>query len=330
MAYQSGTVSSADNLLGTLAAFAVTNGWTQNMYQADGDGYRLHLNNGDCFANLRSSLLVGPDGDETDPGVWVRASTGYNGTSAWDAQPGDSGAFAYVGKTYTALGRNGTTLGLSWPMNYHAFSLTLPDVIVFVIEFQPGMFQWIMLGEVIKYGTWTGGGFSSASCAYAWANLGFSGKHNTFSIGGASITRSYAPFYEQAGGYYNESGNYNTNSMLHAEVDGQIWLKSGTYINGGVPDTKIVHANTYSSPLNSRSPNVFNALGVMTPFWLFTQNSSDWTILGVLEHVRQLPIDNFSPGDIFTLGSNKWMVFPYFTKYGYTGRYGWAIRYDGI
>lgn len=327
MAYQAGTVSSADNLLATLAAFAVANGWTQNMLQVDGDGYRLHLNKGDCFANLRSSLLVGPRyaNASWEQGVWVRASTGYSGASAWDAQPGDSGVFAYVGKTFSNLGRDATMIGMSWPMNYHAFAHAAPDVIVFVVEFQPGMFQWIMLGEVKKYGTWTGGGIVAASCAYVRANTSFNAAANTFSISGASYCRTYAPFHYQAGGYYNGYGDENTNSMLHAEVDAQTWLKSGTYSG----DTKLVQGNMYSSPLNSRSPNTFNALGVMTPLWLFTANGSHQTILGVLEHVRQLPIDNFSPGDIFTLGGDRWMVFPYFEKNGYTGRYGWAIRYDG-
>jgi hypothetical protein len=54
--YQTGISSSPTNLLQTLVTWLTNQGWTMDMSQADGSGWRAHLHKSGVYVNLRSAM----------------------------------------------------------------------------------------------------------------------------------------------------------------------------------------------------------------------------------------------------------------------------------
>lgn len=80
----------------------------------------------------------------------------------------------------------------------------------------------------------------------------------------------------------------------------------------------------------------------MIPFSVYeNRGSSKQALVMQPKNSRFLNIANYEPGQIITLGADKWKVYPFAKKNAsgmtsegqyYTadsGRHGWAIRYDG-
>jgi hypothetical protein len=69
------------------------------------------------------------------------------------------------------------------------------------------------------------------------------------------------------------------------------------------------------------------------------------SLVADLANARLLRIDNITPGDILTIGTDKWKAYPWYRKnvsardgsgnqgsaynINHTGTFGWAIRYEG-
>ena len=65
------------------------------------------------------------------------------------------------------------------------------------------------------------------------------------------------------------------------------------------------------------------------------------SLIADLANARLVRINNLAPGDIVTLGAEKWKTFPWYRKdlsypnggvtgnYNHSGTFGWAIRYQG-
>lgn len=95
-------------------------------------------------------------------------------------------------------------------------------------------------------------------------------------------------------------------------------------------------------PLIEISPGAWNSETVLLPFPVFLARSSGNTVSLVadLQHVRHARIDNHDPGDIVTLGSDKWKLYPWYRKNSATrnpngssisdsGTVAFAVRYTG-
>lgn len=87
-------------------------------------------------------------------------------------------------------------------------------------------------------------------------------------------------------------------------------------------------------------PNSWNSEATLLPIRAWkARPSSKISMTADLEFARHIRIDNLSPGDILTIGSDQWKVFPWYRKdvsahnggyfVNHTGTFGWAIRYEG-
>jgi len=101
------------------------------------------------------------------------------------------------------------------------------------------------------------------------------------------------------------------------------------------------------SPIHKTNPNAFNGQTVLTPFIPFLSGSDGYFIpLGRIGHVRFVKLTNYDPGDVITIGPDKWKVFPWSIKdttkpdgerlpfynsssLPSTGVLGIAVKYDG-
>lgn len=360
--YSTATVADFEAVLAAIEAAAATAGWTTAIGAtsgATGDdaGDTLTLDNGNDFivtirsvANLRNVTIPADwNGQPIDaPGILIHAEFDDGVTqSAPPILPFVDNAishYKYIGaQPYRVHDFTGEAVADTWvaptfPVTYHIFVHTDPGSIVVVVETGPGTYQWIIFGEVIKYGTWTGGGYYGASGnVKGTSTSGSSPSVVSYSLYGESDVRSFAPFHRMDPDFNRGYHAHTSNTMLHidtgtaeTEIDDFDWAfnmaeEVGT-LSGGTRAVREVVANPWYDPLPSRSPNSHNEVSVMMPYYLATQRASHRVIVGRLAHVRHIPVNNFNAGDIFELGTDEWMVFPYFQREGFTGLHGWAIR----
>ncbi len=306
MAYTASTFSTMASLKTAIESFAVTNGWSLD---ASGTLWK-----GTNYVRLSSTAHADR--------LTISAANSVDFATQLCPQKQS----VYVPSGYL-------------PATYQIFVNTTPDLIVVVIGYATTRVQWIAFGSIVKYGSWTGGNWFGASMVEFDADnpdddvlLG-----PTFSAGGGS------PYYRSSSAAMFWNGNNVENyggslyggrsTHLHCELDGYIWPGAGSKTD------PFPSFPQYADPIHSRTPNTWNAEAVMTPLWLFFPRPDGYfSPIGHVEHVRSIRITNYNPGDVITLGSEKWKVFPWFQKntaqpdggvYGHTGTFGFAVRYDG-
>lgn len=157
MAYQNGTATSSTDLLQKLVTFLVANGWTQDMSQAEGAGWRAHLHKSGNYVHLRArenEAAFQQCTPATTYGIDLYLGTGFTGGNPWNNQttgpPVGSGATYPVGSSaYTSVG----------PFtNYYFMTDSSVDNVVVVIEVTPGFFVFVGWGlSINKAGAFTGG-----------------------------------------------------------------------------------------------------------------------------------------------------------------------------
>ena len=309
MAFQTGTASSFINLADALRLFATANGWTENLWAADGANQRLHLQKGGIYANFHAEAAQ----------LILKGSLGYSGASAWDAQPSTH--------TPSPRIRDGWYGAVTWPVTYWFFLHTAPDSIEVVIRYQPTRVQWLTFGGITKYGAWPGGEFFCGSIDRF--DRGLEGNYST-QIGGPVLA---ALFWRTDA---VNLGSADNNSMLHAEVDSKVWATSQQQPIGVDGDFGylLASASNHAYPLPQRSLSAFNGLSALQPVEIYVRRpDAHHSPLGRIEHVRYAIVTNHNIADIIDIGGQKWMLFPWVEKGGPTDaggqHYGMAIKYDG-
>lgn len=331
MAYQTGTAADFVALLGAINTFATANGWTANMWAVDtGANWRLHLSKGSQYVNF---LAVPSDS------LKVIGSDGYNGASAWNAQPVSHAESCAL----VSGASNVWHPDVVWPITYYLFAHSSPDSVEVVIQTSPGVFQWLMFGALTKFGTWTGGAYVAASwsaAAIAGADTSNQYPGNAAAFAGQNIDisndtflRPLAPLFGHVGGNYTGSAYqaaYGTH--LRAALDSLTWANARNYSSA----TPSVIADVHVYPLVGRSVSQFNGLTTLQPIWpMLRRPDNHWSILGRVEHVRYANVINHLPGQVIDLGADRWMLFPQMQKGGITDpspsvlHAGFAVRYDG-
>lgn len=180
MPYQTGTASSPTNLLQTLVTWLVSLGWNNDMSQADGAGWRAHLDRHGNFVHLRAfsnegaSLPFANNADTAgNAGIALYLSTAFNSADAWNAQPGSP---PFQSGSSTLVVGAGMALPSGAIQNYFFFADAAGDNIVVVIETTPGVYVHIGWGlSLTKCGTWTGGPYFFGSHSGYQASLVLTG-----------------------------------------------------------------------------------------------------------------------------------------------------------
>ncbi len=307
MAYQTGTFSSPADLVSTIQAFATTNGWTLSGNV---------LKKGSVYA------AVWADGVD----VKVQGGLGESGGVLTSPCP-DTGHIDGGDASYPYFGE----LQSSYPATYHLFAHTNPDVILCAVNYNVVWWQWMAFGSIVKYGDWVGGEFY---CGPHNGSMLSAGQTDAYRVqsSGSWLSSGLALFW---GGKENWGNTYPDGSYLHCEIDGYTWASS-TRETGGLSAAylKARHPEVMGD-LIKNSVSTWNQQATLIPYYLFADRpDSKQSLIGQVEHIRSLRLDNLNPGDIITIGSDKWMVFPWVKKdlslgYSSSGPYGFAVRYDG-
>jgi hypothetical protein len=305
MAYQTGTVTSTADLASVITNFAVANGWTLS------SGV---LNKGQAY--IRLQVVSASE---------LRIDAARNGNfSAPDISPSYSRIF-----------------NTTWPSmaTYHIVAFDNPDTVWCTINFDVIKFQHIGFGMIEKYGTWNGGQWFHAQHTSSTANSDVTSSINGNSAPYGSLNEC-ALFWGARMNYQDYSSVYfdNASSRIECDLRGFVWEPPPSMIGVHIYMPQIV------GPIHKINPNQFNGQTVLTPFTPFLRGGDGYFMpLGRIGHLRFVKLINYDPGDVITIGSDKWKLFPWHVKdtanpdgigtpsasSKSTGVLGVAVRYDG-
>ncbi|WP_020160512.1 hypothetical protein [Methylobacter marinus] len=303
MAYQTGTVASPAALKSVIESFCTNN------------GFGLTAN---WLSKGQSNVTLTVDGTK---GLHITGANSADGTVE-----------------LCPFSKQIYIVDASWPVTYYLFYSANPDQVVCVLQYDTNKIQTIMFGEIVKIhsSAFVGGNWFFASRGGSSASIG---EPVFVSITDAEIlsgvTTLYGsfqfrgdiaiPFSTGVGGW-----TYKTTG-LHAKIDGSVWDST---------DKLKVTPTDYTVSSLFRSPNAWNNQALLVPIHLqFAMADNFKAYLGYVEHIRYIRIDNYEIGDIVTLGTDRWKVFPWIAKNAAarnasvaatdSGTVGFAVRYDG-
>lgn len=273
-----------------------------------GNGWTLSaggvLSKGTCFAELKISGTY----------ITVRGGTGVDGsgnlTGACDTTTGRLNSIA--GNWH---GTVPAAPAFSFPMTYAVHIQTAPDEVYCVVNYAASFYELIAFGQssmpgLTGSGNWYCGNVPDNLYYVPWLSGGE----------GASSGACYSLFARDQN---------NRGCGVHHALDSATWAVKGSA--------------TDASSLFLREPNQWNQESILIPIRVYAGRPSGF-ISPVLEcaHARFVNIANLSDQQIITLGSDKWKVYPWWSRgtpniggynvgapLTYTGVCGHAIRYDG-
>lgn len=305
--YYTGSVSSFEDLHTALVNGCVDNGWSWS------DSI---LSKGLAFVRPYVSTT---ETANTGMGLLLEVGTGSSGA----AITGGSGCIPRLGRANAGLE------AVTWPAIYHLFVCSEPDEVFMVLQFNVDRHYWLAFGSSARQqGPWV-----SASSYGGYYNSSYPKIVITEDAGG-----SYSYPGNHSGLIFWESGGTNGGNFLYrcqavySGIDGD-WAGASVGTSVGA-----ISALYGAAPLIQRSPSAWNQESVLVPIHVYQRRPENfWSLVLSVRHARYVRIDNYVPGQVITLGSDQWMVFPAYRKNAsvrnggsyidHTGTFGWAIRY---
>lgn len=292
MAYETGSATSRDDLLGKLRIFLVANGWTQDYWAAEGAGYRLHVHKDTVYANFRTSA-----GAETiltttytSANTWfaMNISTGYDGTKHWSLQPGapyHGAPGKYPGSLASGFLITGSIISYYFFAQDNSFDV--------VAEISSGVFRSMHAGELTKFGSYTGGMYMTSHIA-----LTYDREFN-------SVFTMLSDFYSPTFVSFDDGSGLTWFSNTH-------WMGTGhalsiPYSQENSPTTTKCYAGAVTSLL-AVPPTTEGSTILLPLYYGALQNPYIWP-LGYVPHVRICRGDYVANAQEWVLGSDTWMLF---------------------
>jgi len=281
--YETGTATGPADLITKLETFAVANGWTVNTPTS-----------GKVFTKGGKYWGVSWDVDD----IFLRAATGYAAGSAWNAQPGAA--------PQTQVANN-----IPGPFQaYHFFAGSAPDYLHVVIEKSAGLFSHIGIGNIQKSGEYVGGEYTNALywlTAYTTSQSPNNPDDDNHSVPFDCIANQYTA---------------TARNNIRCEVDSLIWHPFGSAAVNTLTTPNAVGGvrgqgphMSFNKELYDRSPSDFNQLTPLLPIMVHIRRASGLTsLIGFAKDIRFLNIKNLAPGELITIGSDEWLVFPLIQK----------------
>lgn len=278
VAYEAGVASSPADLLSKLAAFAASNGWTVSSPTL-----------GQVFRNGDINIGVFAETDR----IRLRGALSYDAGSAWNAQPGASPYQANVilgGGAYTA---------------YHAFvgDEDGAEYLHCVVERSAGLFGYLIFGQLVKYGTYSGGVYVDYSY---WRPTG--SPNRLVERWHRIPCFAYSQIFDQANNqtglghlwvdYDSKTDNWQPMNTEHSVVADRIYGSLGM-------------TSMYDALIVAVGPMKWNLRSPLFPLeYIAARPEGLRSAIGRIPHMRQVSMANYAPGDEISVGGETWKVFP--------------------
>lgn len=216
---------------------------------------------------------------------------------------------------------------VGFPVTYEFHYFNSPDEFICVIQHNGVFYQQLALGQSLSAniggtGWWMEGSYDNG---YLSTNKGYSSDS---SGANASGSWQYQGFQFFAMGQYGPRGMW-----LNYGVDGTNAWGAEANLNSGWVNWMMMQA----------SPNQLNQGTILVPIRVMASRpSSLYTEVLTVSNIRMCRNDAFDPGAIYTLGTDKWKIYPFYSKntaqrngvaWGtgafHSGTYAYAVRYQG-
>lgn len=308
MAYETGASSGVADLLDKLRVFATANGWTQNFFGArtSGSGTALQLTKGTQYVTFLADTAAG---SAPDPGPYFGAyahnvySAG-NGTENQAQRSATCYANAMVGPFVAYHFMTGSERG--------------SDYLYVVVEVTSGIYKHAGVCRLVSLGA-----LNTGMCAHAarWSYSTTSGTISDPFSGGHSW-----PFDSA-----ESATRHGAGTQIRADCDGisPRWYDAyassfGSRIGGGPrsPGTSTVGSQrgTIVGPATAGA-SAQTGRTILLPAWVSLERTANLSSpAGYPPHLRYVKLDYLNPGDVLTLGSDEWKLFPVIRKNGTTGQ----------
>lgn len=244
-----------------------------------------------------------------------------------------SGYLTLLGRTSAAagdapsavrIGQLGST-PVTFPLTYEIFAF--PAEVYMVINYGVDYYQWCVFGRSAVAGL-PGSGMLVGASMFAGTAAGV----DIFATSGGTGSPGYScpALFWRTGGEESASA---ANCWVHSDLDAQGWLHAQT-----INDHPVGIAAC--APLIGLLPNSWNSEAILLPLRSYkVRPLGKISLVADLEHARHTRVDNYAPGEIISLGGDRWKVYPWYRKntaarnggqgITHTGTFGWAIRYEG-
>lgn len=313
MAYTTGTANDPTALRAAIVAACVAAGWTLT------SGI---LHKGPLAMQVDVQVVTGAGGGT---GLRFRGGTGVAAGALTDAAP-------YASDLGTT-----TSLALTWPLTYHLFTFAGPDEVYLAVNHNVDSWGWAAWGRSALALPGTGMWFGAPLRSYnRSASSGGPLSLNIVRDGYVNSAGDEIPalFWRQRD--WAKIGNGSTEMHMHHGLDGMGWTT-------GDPETPGPSAVAAALPMIAMLPNAWNSETVLLPIHAMVPRPSNrMSIVATLANARYTRIDNHAPGELLTLGAERWMVMPWVRKNSArrnggpitagtfdSGTFGWAVRYEG-
>ena len=319
MSYFTGTVTSLSELKNVIEAACQTDGWL------------LHngiLSKGKMYVKLSVENVNVMNGAGSGQSIFLYGGTGQNETITNGQLEGVLTGQAEIPVCLGTRMNNNVVSSLIFPLIYHIFSFE--NEVFIVIRYGNTKFQRLAFGQSIVNGLKGSGNWISGSLSRNMRN-GTISMNGSFSITSTSGGSSSA--YTSGAMFYNTqiSGSSKTDMLDHGFDQVENWSLYSSSTAIGI--SALV-------PLIGLLPNDWNSEAVLLPIRAYViRPQSKVSLVADLENARHTRIDHFEPGQIITLGNDKWMIFPWIekntsvrnggTNIDHSGTFGWAVRYEG-
>lgn len=271
-------------------------------------GRELAASKGDVLFGLRSTTAGTSSGNLwlfDGAGSWSAGNldemVGNSGVRVTDAQYDDTAASFTTGHRYW------NEVGGTWPNLWIYGQDSSPSSFVHVVaEVEADVFYHLWIGELLKYGTWTGGAYYATQF---W-------NRNASIIDQPDSSSHAVPF----------DGRAHTTTPLATTIHCSISdSPSGDWISGRSSDNVLNSVQRKAgmfSPLRGQwgvdkwrpdpSPLSGQAILQRPEAWYREVGTTpdEFHPLGYVPNVRVLNMRNLAPGEVITLGGDDWKVFP--------------------
>lgn len=219
---------------------------------------------------------------------------------------------------------------ISYPCNYEVFGFA--QELYLVANYDVDSYQWMAFGKSTVPGLPGQGGWCGASLGVLGeAYFSYPNPIYILPAGGGTVNNGNTT----AALFWTTLANLSSaqNGWVNHGLDAHGWTWNGTAAS--IP-VGIRHIST----LVTTQPSAWNSEAVLLPIRAYKERPSyKSSLIADLANARLVRVDNLAPGDILTIGSDRWKTFPWYRRditardggsgINHSGTFGWAIRYEG-
>lgn len=352
MAYITGVANSLSDIVTALRNACTSNGWTLA-------GNVLHK--GGCYVDIQAFAA---EAGSTDFGlIQIRGGTGIDGSNQLTGEPALYTTNWPAQGVIGPLGNGGTSTytDWDWPVTYYIHIHTSPDEVFLMVNYNSNQYwQGLSFGQSPAPGCPATGNWFHASCPRHKLNGGSPASQGRLKSGSSIVVNPQGgllnsfsggvcpgaiPFWQYT---KDESSGIPTPSLFHG-----VWANDGVTVgwshprynwnsSGNGTAMNVVSSSRVPQPLPTYSPNAWNDEAHLIRLQILCPRL-EWksSVVGEIKHARFVRNDFLDDGEIITIGSDKWKVYPAYRKdvtnrngsgsggSTHSGTCALAIRYDG-